>query len=40
MKAKARAAACVVCGAVAAADEQLVLARGRQRAVHCSEGCL
>ena len=37
---KARGAACVVCGEVAAAAEQLVLARGRQRAVHCSEGCL
>ncbi|HMF41145.1 MAG TPA: hypothetical protein VKQ32_10635, partial [Polyangia bacterium] len=33
-------APCVVCGAKPDADEQLVLARGRRRAVHCSQACL
>jgi len=31
---------CAVCGDAAARDDQLVLARGRRRIVHCSEACL
>src|SRR5436853_6563443 len=37
---KARRAVCAVCGDVPEADDELVLARGRRRAVHCSEACL
>jgi murein DD-endopeptidase MepM/ murein hydrolase activator NlpD len=34
------AATCVICGYKPSKGEGLVLARGRQRAIHCSQGCL
>jgi len=37
---RARRVVCVVCGAAPEADDELVLARGRRRAVHCSDTCL
>ena len=37
MAARAR---CAVCGEIPGAGEELVLARGRQRVVHCSQFCL